>query len=55
LRALLEKEMALMSVRNKLLWPWPFKQPTQANQDKGLWMWRLKALTVLWEILANSR
>jgi hypothetical protein len=55
LRALLEKEMALMSTRNKLLWPRPSKQPTQANQDKGLWMWRLKALiVVLWEILANS-
>ena len=54
LRVLLEKEMALMSVRNKLLWSRPFKQPTQAYQDKGFCMWRWTALIVLWEVLDNS-
>jgi hypothetical protein len=54
LRSLLEKEMTMMSIRNKLLRPWTFKQPTQAYLDKGFWIWRLTALIVLWEILANS-
>jgi hypothetical protein len=54
LRALLEKEMAPMSSRTKLFQPWPFKQSTQAYPDKGLWMWRLTALTVHREVLANS-
>jgi hypothetical protein len=54
LRVLLEKEMALMSVRNKLLWSRPFKQPTQMYLDKGFRMRRLTALIVPWEIPANS-
>lgn len=54
MRVLLEKEMALISIRNKLLWSGPFKQPTQEYPDKGFWMQKLTALIVPWEISANS-
>jgi hypothetical protein len=46
LRASLEKEMILISIRNKLLCPWPFKQPIQAYRENGFWMWTLTAFIV---------
>ena len=54
IEGVMRKEMAPTSIKNRLIWCWPFKQSTQVYRDKQPWMLRLTVLTVLCETSANS-
>ena len=41
IEGVMRKEMAPTSIKNRLIWCWPFKQSTQAYRDKQPWKLRL--------------